>query len=53
MNDVVYKCLCMFTRIPQILHDVIARIAQNPHIVKIFTIFEKLQNGYNGYNVSR
>lgn len=38
MSDVKDKCLCMFTEIPQILHDVIVRIAQNPYIVKILTM---------------
>lgn len=53
MNDVEYECLCMFTEIAQISHDVIVRIAQNLDIVKILTIFEKCQNCYNRYNVSR
>lgn len=48
MDDIVYNSLCMFDEIPQILHGVIVRIAQNPDIVKILTISQKLQNGNNG-----
>lgn len=47
MNDIVYNSLCMLYEIPQILHDVIVRIAQNLDIVKILTISQKLQNSYN------
>lgn len=53
ISDVEYNSLYMLYRIPQFLYDVIVRIAQNPDIVKILTIFEKCQNYYNRYNLSR
>ena len=48
MDDVEYKSLYILNEIPQILYDLIARIAQNLNIVKNLTMSQKLQNGYNG-----
>lgn len=48
MDDVVYKCLCMLTEIPQILCRVMRILHKNLDFVKNLTISQKLQNGYNG-----